>query len=696
LVNAEKQRLITDKRLASDSDINEILTHLPDDARAAGETLRSAWEAVKSLRPDVDRDLSLDPAQRDSALAEQWLAESNRLVASLENLLVSISNFSGNTDATFARLSDLRVLALKLRVIAGAESHLFASELSSTRTLPRKVLDALHQLRGRSLQIESQLFPGMLALSDPAATIAVARVKSELFGRLHALQDELIRTRENGVRASDIVENYLVTSLAALDSTIELSNAINGLAETHVRNRLEQARAQSVTSMSGIAAILLLGCFAALVMAIRFTRPLNEVLRRIDRLLRAHLEVLHPEISTANHDEFAKVQQALQFLDEAIEARWKSEAALHESERISASILSRIPQSIIATDLNGVITVFSAGAEAMLGYSAAEVVGRQTPLIFHDPEELRGRAEQLSKQSGMVVSHDFKLFVQQVETNASPDEREWSYLRKNGERIAVLLSVNCLKNANGEVDGYLGVASDITERKRFENISLENAREKEKQNNLLNALLETIPVGVFMVEAPSGNPLVANDAARLLLGRGLLPEVHKDKLAEVYAAYKMPSRIPYPVGELPLVRGMQGESSRVDDMLVVSPDGTERILEVMGCPVRDSEGRVWASVVSFIDITGRAQSTAKMTRLAHYDSLTGLPNRRLFHDRMQVAITQARRDKSRLALLMIDLDRFKPVNDNLGHAVGDLLLKAVAGRMQLCLRESDTLARVGG
>lgn|GEM_PF-1917294 len=86
----------------------------------------------------------------------------------------------------------------------------------------------------------------------------------------------------------------------------------------------------------------------------------------------------------------------------------------------------------------------------------------------------------------------------------------------------------------------------------------------------------------------------------------------------------------------------------------------------------------------------------QVARMAFYDALTGLPNRKLFTDRLFHAITKARRDKTKVAVMFIDLDKFKPVNDKFGHAVGDLLLKEVAKRLHDCLRESDTVARLGG
>lgn len=113
-------------------------------------------------------------------------------------------------------------------------------------------------------------------------------------------------------------------------------------------------------------------------------------------------------------------------------------------------------------------------------------------------------------------------------------------------------------------------------------------------------------------------------------------------------------------------------------------------------PVRDSNDVITHYVAAFTDITERKALEQKMQRMAHYDPLTELPNRALFSDRLQQALSFAKRDQTQLAVLFIDLDKFKPINDSYGHGVGDLLLKDAAGRMQACLRGSDTVARIGG
>ena len=112
--------------------------------------------------------------------------------------------------------------------------------------------------------------------------------------------------------------------------------------------------------------------------------------------------------------------------------------------------------------------------------------------------------------------------------------------------------------------------------------------------------------------------------------------------------------------------------------------------------VRDLHGKVSHYVATHIDITLRKAAEDEIKQLAFHDPLTQLPNRRLLEDRMQRAVIQARRDKRHLALLFIDLDNFKPVNDEYGHQAGDELLQAVALRLQACVREADTVARPGG
>ena len=112
--------------------------------------------------------------------------------------------------------------------------------------------------------------------------------------------------------------------------------------------------------------------------------------------------------------------------------------------------------------------------------------------------------------------------------------------------------------------------------------------------------------------------------------------------------------------------------------------------------IRAADGSVTHHVGTFTDVTHAQEHAAQMEYLANYDSLTDLPNRSLFADRLRHAMVRARRTEKRLAVCYLDLDGFKPVNDRFGHMVGDELLILAARRMSVCLRSSDTLARIGG
>jgi len=124
--------------------------------------------------------------------------------------------------------------------------------------------------------------------------------------------------------------------------------------------------------------------------------------------------------------------------------------------------------------------------------------------------------------------------------------------------------------------------------------------------------------------------------------------------------------------------------------------GNLRIISVSGRPIFDDAGRFQGYRGTGRDITEQKRAEEQIRHMAHYDALTELPNRMLLHDRIGQAIAQAQRNQEVLAVLFIDLDRFKTVNDSLGHAVGDRLLKTVAGRLESCTRGSDTIARIGG
>jgi diguanylate cyclase (GGDEF)-like protein/PAS domain S-box-containing protein len=140
----------------------------------------------------------------------------------------------------------------------------------------------------------------------------------------------------------------------------------------------------------------------------------------------------------------------------------------------------------------------------------------------------------------------------------------------------------------------------------------------------------------------------------------------------------------------------EGETLRCEERTPNPLTGHTSVYLTIKLPLRHEDGSIYALCGIATDITEQKEIEEYMRHMAQYDVLTGLPNRALFSDRLQQAFSSAKRGQEQFAIMFIDLDKFKPINDNYGHAVGDLLLKDASQRMQSCVRESDTLARIGG
>ena len=130
--------------------------------------------------------------------------------------------------------------------------------------------------------------------------------------------------------------------------------------------------------------------------------------------------------------------------------------------------------------------------------------------------------------------------------------------------------------------------------------------------------------------------------------------------------------------------------------ILIRRDGYECAIEDSAAPIHDRDGEVTGAVIVFHDVSVSQMMVLEMSHRAQHDILTDLPNRVLFNDRLTQAISMARRNRSQVAVLFLDLDGFKNINDSLGHTIGDHLLQSVAARLSACVRKSDTVSRWGG
>jgi len=160
------------------------------------------------------------------------------------------------------------------------------------------------------------------------------------------------------------------------------------------------------------------------------------------------------------------------FIMRDLARRLKAEDDLRETSQWQHAILDSSPYAIIATDAQGIIHTYNPAAEELFGYTAEEMIGKETPALLHDQEELNKRAAVVSQELGRPVGHGFETIIAKVNAE-NEEEREWTFMRKDGIRLPVLSNVTALKNAQGRISGYLKITKDITEQKRMERMKTE-------------------------------------------------------------------------------------------------------------------------------------------------------------------------------------------------------------------------------
>jgi diguanylate cyclase (GGDEF)-like protein/PAS domain S-box-containing protein len=233
----------------------------------------------------------------------------------------------------------------------------------------------------------------------------------------------------------------------------------------------------------------------------------------------------------------------------------------------------------------------------------------------------------------------------------------------------------------------LAISLFLTNRSlKFKGLKLEN------ETRLRHGLLDALGEGVYGVDY-RGRCSFMNPAALLMLGFTEEEVTGKDQHALFH--HHHPDDTPYPGHDCPVYRSLVDGETRSGEDWFWRKDGTGFPVAITVSP-NLGVGGIKGAVVVFHDITERKSSDERIRHMAQHDTLTDLPNRALLNDRLHQALAYAKRDNQRVALMFIDLDHFKPINDTLGHVVGDWLLKQVAIRMRECVRDSDTVARVGG
>lgn len=356
-----------------------------------------------------------------------------------------------------------------------------------------------------------------------------------------------------------------------------------------------------------------------------------------------------------------------------ITERRRSLQALQESEERYRALVETGPDAVLV-HVSGRIVIANCQAAELFGASRpAQLIGRDVfSLVVEDSLELaRSRTAQLAIAGARVAPAE--LTYRQLDGTPFPVEAAATAILTNGS-LAVQV-----------------VFRDITERRRAE-LALK-ARTAE-----LETVLETVPVAVWLASGRQGEQIHGNVHAAAMLRLAshdnqslTAPEQERPVHFRLFKdGEEVQPR------ELPLQRATRGEIVRNEELRIVFDDGTFLDELISATPIRDASGAVTGAVGAAIDITERKSAEQQMRHMALHDPLTGLPNRALFQDRLSHALARARRSGGQVAVMLLDLDNFKDINDAFGHSTGDALLQATATRLRAIARASDTWARLGG
>jgi diguanylate cyclase (GGDEF)-like protein/PAS domain S-box-containing protein len=303
--------------------------------------------------------------------------------------------------------------------------------------------------------------------------------------------------------------------------------------------------------------------------------------------------------------------------------------------------------------------------DELFGYAEGELVGESIAVLFPDRQSFeRGIAA-----SGPVLGSGKEF------------SDEHLYRRRDGSLFMCQVSGRAIDPERPQGDS-IWVYADVTER-----------RQAEEKLRLAATVLEHIADGVMVIDV-HGRIVATNPAYTQITGYTESEAVGRE--SGLTRASLASSAGHDPEFYDSLWRGLAETGFWRGEIWSTRKNGEVYLEWLTVSAVRDDNDTVSHYVCVFSDITKLKESQEKLDHLAHHDALTGLPNRLLFHDRLQHAMVRASRSSEQLAVIFIDLDRFKNVNDTLGHHVGDELLKQVATSLSSCLRDGDTLARLGG
>ncbi|MFJ4397985.1 diguanylate cyclase [Pseudomonas sp. NPDC089396] len=391
-------------------------------------------------------------------------------------------------------------------------------------------------------------------------------------------------------------------------------------------------------------------------------------------------------LSALLYNLFSQRQRALRLVEQRTSELRVSEQSLRETHNQLRSVLDAATQvAIIATSLKGVVSTFNAGAERMLGYLAAEAVGQLRLENLVLPEELNQRAHALSLRYGRPIAGGQAMFADTLQEGGA-EPSEWTLVRKDGSQLLANMLVTAVLDEQGLWVGYLAICIDVTERRRVhEALAL--------RDRLLEKLSAEVPGGIYQYRLDADGHSCFPYASEGLFD---IYEVDLQLLREDATAVF--ERI-HPEDLERVRRSVRYSAEHLtpwrEEYRVCLPRAGLRWVRGEATPEVGEEGcTLWHGYLT--DISDLKGVEEDLRTLSVTDALTGIHNRRYFQERIKVELDRAQREDQDLAVIMLDIDHFKRINDQFGHAVGDHVLRSLCQRIGQRLRRTDVFCRLGG
>lgn len=403
----------------------------------------------------------------------------------------------------------------------------------------------------------------------------------------------------------------------------------------------------------------------------RASNGLDQLIDRFLQISRGNTDLVKNLAKTRDEAVAAQraAEQARTAIQEEIAEREKAESRIKASERELSRILDDMIDTYFQVASDGTLTRISPSVEFMLGYSPEEACQRPWKALFAEPRD-----------------HD--LFQHAIQSSFGTLQNYEVCLRhRQGHAVWVTLNAHHRETARGQHEGFEGIARNTTDAR----IAKESMYQEKE---LWRVTLQSIADGVITTDL-NGQVNYVNPVAETMTGWSNA-EARRQPLTKVMQLLDEAGKEPVSV---PMRDWLEDglEAALTEPALLVHKDcRTEAAIELSGSPIRDSQKQIIGSVMVFHDVTRLRALARQLSHQATHDTLTGLINRVEFDARVEQAIHSANQSEKQHALLYIDLDQFKIVNDTCGHPAGDQLLIQITRLLRGSLRESDVLARLGG